>query len=287
MSTIAAATLADLPAIRTLLAVAGLPVDDVDASLIDSLLVIRDDGGLQGVVGLQRLGEAAMLRSLAVADAARHRGAGAALLDAAEARARSENVDTIFLLTTSAATYFERRGYAHHDRALAPDAIRATAQFASICPASSAFMAKHIAPAAMQATIWHNPACGTSRNTLAMLRHAGIEPAVIDYLQTPPSRAVLVSLITRAGLSVRDTIRQNGTPYLDSGLDDQSLSADQLLDAMLRDPILINRPFVETALGVRLCRPSEVVLDILPPVTRPFVKEDGDVVIDSAGQRVR
>ena len=134
--------------------------------------------------------------------------------------------------------------------------------------------------------IYHNPECGTSRNTLALIRHAGIEPRIIEYLRDPPTRERLIALIRAAGLSVRGALRQKGTPYMQLGLDDQSLSEDQVLDAMLVHPILINRPFVETAMGVRLCRPSELVLDILPPVTRPFSKEDGEVVIDEFGRRV-
>ncbi|WP_133501500.1 arsenate reductase (glutaredoxin) [Cognatilysobacter terrigena] len=138
----------------------------------------------------------------------------------------------------------------------------------------------------MDALIYHNPACGTSRNTLALVRHAGIEPTIIEYLQHPPSRERLMELIAGAGLSVRDAIRQKGTPYLERGLDDPTHSDDALLDAMLAEPILINRPFVQTPKGIRLCRPSELVLDLLPPVTRPFAKEDGEVVIDDAGRRV-
>ena len=137
-------------------------------------------------------------------------------------------------------------------------------------------------------TIYHNPKCGTSRNTLALIRNAGVEPQVIEYLQTPPDRATLVDLIARAGLSVRDAIRQKGTPYLELGLDDASLTDDALINAMLEHPILINRPFVVTAKGVRLCRPSELVLDILEEAQRgAFVKEDGEAVIDENGQRVR
>lgn len=135
--------------------------------------------------------------------------------------------------------------------------------------------------------IYHNPECGTSRNTLALIRHAGIEPRIIEYLRDPPTRERLIALIRAAGLSVRGALRQKGTPYMQLGLDDQSLSEDQVLDAMLVHPILINRPFVETAMGVRLCRPSELVLDILPPAPRPFSKEDGEVVIDEFGRRVR
>ncbi|WP_349999577.1 arsenate reductase (glutaredoxin) [Stenotrophomonas lacuserhaii] len=130
----------------------------------------------------------------------------------------------------------------------------------------------------MNAVIYHNPRCGTSRNTLALIRHAGIEPEVIEYLADPPDRSRLVELITAAGLGVCDAIRQKGTPYLELGLDDATLSDDDLLDAMLANPILINRPFVQTDMGTRLCRPSDVVLQILPPITRPFTKEDGEVV---------
>lgn len=139
----------------------------------------------------------------------------------------------------------------------------------------------------MNATIYHNPACGTSRNTLALIRHAGIEPTVIEYLRQPPSRERLIELIAAAGLGTREALRQKGTPYAELGLDDPSLSDDQLLDAMMADPVLINRPFVTTPLGTRLCRPSEVVLDILPALTRPFAKEDGEVVIDQDGRRAR
>lgn len=130
----------------------------------------------------------------------------------------------------------------------------------------------------MNATIYHNPACGTSRNALALIRHMGIEPTVIEYLHEPPTRELLVDLITAAGLSVREALRQKGTPYVELGLGDPTLTDEQLLDAMMADPILINRPFVTTPRGTRLCRPSEVVLEILPPLTRPFTKEDGEQV---------
>ena len=127
--------------------------------------------------------------------------------------------------------------------------------------------------------IYHNPACGTSRNTLAMIRHAGIEPNVIEYLRTPPSRALLEQLIARAGIAPRALLRQKGTPFADLGLDDQTLPDAALIDAMMAHPILINRPLVISPKGVRLCRPSEAVLELLPhPLPTPFVKEDGDVV---------
>jgi len=137
-------------------------------------------------------------------------------------------------------------------------------------------------------TIFHNPQCGTSRNTLALIRNSGEEPEVIEYLKTPPSRERLVELIGKMGVPVREVLRQKGTPYDELGLDDPLLTDDELIDAMLANPILINRPIVETPLGVKLCRPSEAVLDILPGAQRgPFTKEDGEPVIDARGQRVR
>ena len=135
----------------------------------------------------------------------------------------------------------------------------------------------------MNAVIYHNPKCGTSRNTLAMIRFAGIEPEVIDYLAHPPSRARLGDLIRAAGLSVRDALRQKGTPYDELALGDAALSDDALLDAMLAHPILINRPFLQTDNGTRLCRPSELVLDILPKLPGPFRKEDGELVAEHRG----
>ena len=140
----------------------------------------------------------------------------------------------------------------------------------------------------MTITIYHNPACGTSRNTLAMIRQSGEEPVVIEYLKTPPSRQRLVALIAAMGISVRALLREKGTPYDELGLADPAWSDDALIDQMLALPILINRPIVETPLGTRLCRPSEAVLDILPnPEIGAFTKDDGEVVIDADGRRVR
>jgi arsenate reductase len=139
----------------------------------------------------------------------------------------------------------------------------------------------------MSVTIYHNPDCGTSRGALAMIRNAGIEPEIIEYLKTPPDHNTLKALIGRAGLTVRAALREKGTPYEDLGLGDTSLSDEHLLDSMLAHPILINRPFVVTLHGVRLCRPSELVLEILPDaLNKPFTKEDGEVVIDDEGRRV-
>lgn len=135
--------------------------------------------------------------------------------------------------------------------------------------------------------IYHNPNCGTSRNTLGLIRNAGIEPHVIEYLKTPPARALLVELIERMGITARALLREKGTPYHELGLSNSSLTDDGLLDAMMAHPVLINRPIVVTAKGVKLCRPSEVVLDILPlPQRGEFRKEDGELVINAAGERV-
>ena len=140
----------------------------------------------------------------------------------------------------------------------------------------------------MGITIYHNPKCGTSRNTLALIRNTGTEPTVIEYLTHPPSKQELASLIKNMRVSVRDILRKKGTPYEELGLDDPKWADDELLDHMMAHPILINRPIVVTSLGVKLCRPSEVVLDILPlPQLGEFTKEDGEKVIDSEGKRVQ
>lgn len=135
--------------------------------------------------------------------------------------------------------------------------------------------------------IYHNPECGTSRNALALIRNAGIEPHVIEYLKTPPSREMLVSLMERAGLTPRELAREKGTPFQELHLDEPGVTREQIVDAMMQHPLLINRPIVVTSLGVRLCRPSEDVLDILPTKQRgAFTKEDGEQIVDEAGNRV-
>ena len=140
----------------------------------------------------------------------------------------------------------------------------------------------------MTITIYHNPACGTSRNTLALIRNAGVEPEVVEYLKTPPSRSTLARMIKDAGLSVRQAIREKEKLFAELGLADATLADEQLLDAMLAHPVLINRPFVVTPAGTRLCRPSELLLEILTEAQKgPFSKEDGEVVIDGKGNRVR
>lgn len=135
--------------------------------------------------------------------------------------------------------------------------------------------------------IYHNPECGTSRNTLAMIRNAGIEPHVVEYLKTPPSREMLESLIARAGIGARALLREKGTPFAELGLGNADLTDAQLIDAMMAHPILINRPLVVSPLGVKLCRPSEEVLDLIPASQRgAFAKEDGEQVVDADGNRI-
>lgn len=139
----------------------------------------------------------------------------------------------------------------------------------------------------MTITIYHNPDCGTSRNTLAMIRQSGIEPAIVEYLKTPPNRDRIKQLVSRAGMSLRDALRKKDTPFEALGLADPGKSDDELLAVIEANPILLNRPFVETPLGTRLCRPSEVVLDILEnPDIGPFTKEDGEIIIDAEGKRI-
>lgn len=137
-------------------------------------------------------------------------------------------------------------------------------------------------------TIYHNPKCGTSRNTLALIRHAGIEPEIVLYLENPPDRDTVRQLVKDAGLSVRDALREKGTPYQELGLDNPELTDEQLLDAIAAHPILLNRPFVVADKGTRLCRPSEVALEILPAMpVKPFTKEDGTPMLDASGQRIK
>lgn len=138
----------------------------------------------------------------------------------------------------------------------------------------------------MDVIIYHNLACATSRNTIGLIRNAGVEPHIIDYQKCPPTRLLLTQLLSRAGLSVRDILREKGTPYQELGLGDPDLNDEALLDAMMAHPILINRPLVVTPKGVRLCRPSERVIDLLPPQRGAFFKEDGERIVDETGRRV-
>ena len=138
----------------------------------------------------------------------------------------------------------------------------------------------------MDVVIYHNPTCGTSRNTLALIRNAGVEPHVVEYLKTPPSRAMIVDLVKRMGVPLREVLREKGTPFAELGLADATLSDETLLDAIEAHPVLLNRPIVVTPNGVRLCRPSEEVIDLLPLQRGAFVKEGGERVVDETGRRV-
>jgi arsenate reductase len=139
----------------------------------------------------------------------------------------------------------------------------------------------------MDVIIYHNPACGTSRNTLALIRNAGVEPHIVEYVKSPPTRTMLEQLVRRMGVPVRALLREKGTPFEELGLGDETLSDDALLDAMAEHPILINRPIVVSPAGVRLCRPSEEVLDLLPAQQGEFRKEDGELVVDAGGLRAQ
>ncbi|WP_019644450.1 arsenate reductase (glutaredoxin) [Novispirillum itersonii] len=282
---------ADLPDLAAALTAAGLPADDI--GLPGRMFwAARRDGVPVGYGGVEYSAASphdGLLRSVVILPARRGLGDGSALIAALTAEARHTlGLCRLWLLTTTADGFFRRLGFVAHDRTAAPAVVTDSAQFSALCPASAVLMARPTDPPSMtNITIYHNPACGTSRNTLALIRNSGVEPEVIEYLLTPPDRATLRDLIARIGTPVRDVIRQKGTPYAELGLDDPAVSEDALIDAMVTHPILINRPIVVTPLGVRLCRPSEAVLDILPdPQQGPFTKEDGEVVIDAAGNRV-
>lgn len=277
----------DFDAARALLEAAGLPVEDLTPSYFEHFFHMGSAREPTALTGLELLGDVALLRSLVVTPSLRGAGAGSRLLAHAEAYAAQHGVARIYLLTTTAAGFFSKHGYRPAERAQAPEKIRSTREFSGICPASSTFMVKHLAPSDA-VTIFHNPACGTSRNTLGLIRNAGIEPRIVEYLRHPPARDQLASMIRAAGLTVRGAMRQKEALFEALRLADEALTDDELLDTMMRHPILINRPFVVSELGTRLCRPSERVLDILPrSQLAPFTKEDGEVVVDQRGERQR
>lgn len=275
-----------LQAAIRLLRTAKLPTEDLTPSHVEHFFYSGPAAQPTGLVGLEIFGDVALLRSLVVTPEYRGSGAGRKLLEHAEREAWARGVRAIYLLTTTAEPFFSKHGYSRTAREAAPAAIESTREYAGICPASSAFMSKRLSGLS-KVTIHHNPACGTSRNTLGLIRNAGIEPTVVEYLVHPPTREELVAMIEAAGITVRQSLRQKGTPYAELGLDNEELSDDDLLDAMLRHPVLINRPFVITEVGTRLCRPSEAVLEILPQPQRGyFAKEAGEVVINERGERV-
>ncbi|UKJ76699.1 arsenate reductase (glutaredoxin) (plasmid) [Azospirillum brasilense] len=283
---------AERPTLARLLAANGLPTDDLDEPG-RRFWRVADDQGTLGYGGLEVHGADALLRSVVVPAERRGAGGGRIVVAAVCAQAVTLGVERLWLLTTGAAGFFERLGFQRVERALAPSAIQSSAQFAGLCPGSAVCLRTNLARPAKElvggsaVTIYHNPDCGTSRNTLGLIRNSGVEPMVIEYLKTPPSRDELVTLIRRMGIPVRAVLRQTGTPYAELGLDNPALTDAALLDAMMAHPILINRPIVMTPLGVRLCRPSEAVLDLLPaPQRGAFAKEDGEPVVDAAGRCV-
>ncbi|CAO3435649.1 Arsenate reductase (EC 1.20.4.1) glutaredoxin-coupled, glutaredoxin-like family [Azospirillum doebereinerae] len=284
---------AERPALASLLAANGLPTDDLGEPG-RRFWRVADAQGTLGYGGLELHGADALLRSVVVPAERRGAGGGRAVVAALRAQAVTLGVERLWLLTTGAAGFFERLGFQRVERASAPPAIQSSAQFAGLCPGSAVCLRADLArpaegpgAAGDAVAIYHNPACGTSRNTLGLIRNSGVEPTVIEYLKTPPSRAELVALIQRMEIPVRAVLRQTGTPYAELGLDGPALTDEALLDAMMAHPILINRPIVVTPLGVRLCRPSEAVLDLLPaPQRGAFTKEDGEPVVDAAGRRV-
>jgi arsenate reductase len=276
---------AQLPELAARLRAADLPAEDLCAAGRRFWGFDRS-GETIGFGGLEIYGTAALLRSMVVVPACRGSGAGRAILARLLQLAAGAGARDAYVLTTTARGFFERAGFSAIAREAAPDAIRATEQAARLCPASAAILHREIGE--MTVKIYHNPACGTSRNVLGLIRNSGIEPMVIEYLKTPASREQLVSLIARMGLKARDLLRRKGTPYDELGLGDAALTETDLLDAMMAHPILIERPIVVTPLGARLCRPSELVLDILPSAQlRAFRKEDGEIVVDETGRRVR
>jgi len=241
-----------------------------------------------GVAGIERVGDHGLLRSVAVLPAWRGSGVARQLVTACEQNAASTELQKLVLIAAdeNAAHFFTHLGYASNARSELPAAVLSLPEFSHLCPKTKPCLGK-LMNTDHTVTIYHNPACGTSRNTLAMIRNAGIEPIVIEYLITPPDRAKLVRLIADAGLTVRGALREKCEPYETLGLAQARHSDEELLDFMMQYPILINRPFVVSSRGTRLCRPSERVLDILPiPQNGAFTKEDGEVVVEAKGKRL-
>jgi arsenate reductase len=279
-----ALSVAELPEFGRVLDAAALPSDDL-ALTGRCFFRFTTSGETIGFAGFERHGDNALLRTIVVLPAQRGRGFGRAMVKRLLELAARADVRHAYLLTTTARAFFERAEFAVVDLGAAPAAIRATEQATRLCPASAALIHRRITT--MTITIYHNPACGTSRNVLGLIRNSGAEPIIIEYLKHPPARATLLDLIGRMNMKVRELLRRKGTPYDELKLDNPALTDDQLIDAMLAHPILINRPIVETPLGVKLCRPSETVLDILPqPQRGAFSKEDGEPVINEAGRPV-
>ena len=273
----------DLPKLAHTLALASLPADDLDLPGRQFFRFTSASGDTIGYGGFELYGSDVLIRSIVVFPEHRESGLGRALVAQLMEQARAAGARDAYLLTTTARPFFEAIGFSAIERTIAPAAILGTAQVTNVCPASAQMLFRTMPSTAV--TIFHNPACGTSRNVLGLIRNSGEDPHIVEYLKTPPTRDDLISLIGRMGISVRDLLRRKGTPYDELGLDDLARSDDALVDAMVARPILINRPIVITPLGVKLCRPSEAVLDILPnPQRGAFSKEDGEAVVDTGGR---
>lgn len=268
-----------------------LPCSDLAEKHMDHFILAFQGADLVGVAGIERAGDYGLLRSVAVLPSWRQSGVARQLIKACEQRAAKAGLHKLVLIAANenAARLFTHLSYAISMRSELPAALLELPEFSHLCPKTKPCLSKlmNTVNTDHTVTIYHNPACGTSRNTLAMIRNAGIEPTVIEYLKTPPDRAELVRLIADAGLTVRGALREKCDPYVTLGLAQATHSDEELLDYMMQYPILINRPFVVTGRGTRLCRPSELVLDILPmPQRGAFTKEDGEVVVDATGKRV-
>jgi arsenate reductase len=249
------ASAADREAIRDLLRASALPAD-LDAGATQ-LWIARARDELVGVIGLEGTGPVALLRSLAVAPAWRRRGLGRALVERVEVDAAAAGVHRLVLLTGTARAFFEALGYTPMERSAVPAPVTDSAEFTTLCAGADCLART------LPVVIYHNPLCGTSRAVLDRLREAGIEPRVVEYLNSPPDRQTLETLIARMGTGVRALLRQKGTHFDELDLGDARWTDAQLLERMLATPILINRPVVVTPRGVKLCRPSQTVEELL------------------------
>jgi arsenate reductase (glutaredoxin) len=263
---------------------ASLPSHDVSLPGRTFFQFMGAGGDVVGFGGYELLGDKVLLRSIVVLPDQRGHGHGARIVEGLISHAEKAGARTAYLLTETSADFFEALGFTALDRSVVPAAVLSTTQAALLCPASAHVLRRAIESVGV--SIYHNPDCGTSRKVIALIADSGATLEIIEYLKNPPSRGELVSLIDRMGIPVRDVLRQKGTPYSELQLGNPALSDDELIDAMMAHPILINRPIVVTPLGVKLCRPSESVLDILPsPQRGRFAKEDGEAVVGAGGNR--
>ncbi len=288
---------ADMSGLVAALDAAALPSGDVNLPGRTFFRFLGADGEHIGYGGYELLGDVVLLRSIVVPPGQRGYGHGRHIVGSLTESAAAAGATAAYLLTETSAGFFETIGFTTIDRADVPPQVLETKQATDLCPSSARVLWRPIGRAGgrrdprkartVTVLIYHNPDCGTSRNVLALIRNSGEVPYVVEYLRTPPTRGELMSLIDRMGVPVRDVLRQKGTPYEELQLGNPALTDDELIDAMMAHPILINRPIVVTALGVKLCRPSEAVLDLLPrPQRAVFAKEDGEAVIDAGGNRI-